>query len=75
MHFYAASATAVRGDEITSFLSGSDEPLYHLDNSFGFWVVRPVIGLASGGCGEWSKKVGTLIGQLAKVASEVPSLV
>ena len=29
----------------------------------------PVIGLGFEGCGEWSREVGTLIGQIAEIAS------
>ena len=32
----------------------------------------PVIWFAFGGFGEWSKKVGNPIGQLAEIAFEVP---
>ena len=34
--------------------------------------LQPVIGLAFGGFGEWSKEVDTLIGQLAEIASKIP---
>ena len=36
--------------------------------------LQPVIGLAFGGFGEWSKEVDTLIGQVAEIASAVPEL-
>ena len=38
-----------------------------------YWrSIQPALGLAFGAFGEWSKEVGTLIGQLAEVASAVP---
>ena len=32
----------------------------------------PVIGFGFGGCGDWSREVDTLIGQIADIASAVP---